>query len=63
MCGERRRGRDICFQAVNWMVLLIAGEVSNSLMLSCTCMIQMLKEDLSHGMTCTVNTCKNDHVT
>lgn len=35
ICGERRRGREICFEAVDWVVLLIAAEVFNMLMLSC----------------------------
>lgn len=36
MCGERRRGRDIWLGAVNWVVLLIFGEVFNKVMLTCT---------------------------
>lgn len=44
MCGDKRRGREICLEAVNWVVLIMVGEFFNTIILSCT------KElDASHG--------------
>lgn len=46
MCGERRRGRDICLEAVNWVVLLIFGDVFNKAMLTCTNMASLTEQVL-----------------
>lgn len=54
MCGERRRGRDVCLEAVDWVVLLIFGEVFNKVMLTCTNMEGRALTPLSPSKHCTL---------